>query len=212
MADGTFSRRVLDWYAHAGRKDLPWQENPTPYRVWVSEIMLQQTQVQTVIPYFERFVRRFPDVTALADAEQDKVLQHWSGLGYYARARNLHRAAGLVLPEELEGVYTVVAVANGQVVARVNTDVIDDQITQGRANVNAARAQQGLAPVPDNKPSDERSQGEADGRPRVAFGQFFEESGRLMVPVGLEVNHVFIDGAAIATLVEGAQREFDQPS
>ena len=91
-----FSARLLDWFDAHGRKDLPWQTPKNPYRTWVSEIMLQQTQVQTVIPYFERFVRRFPDVTALADAEQDKVLQHWSGLGYYARARNLHRAAQVI--------------------------------------------------------------------------------------------------------------------
>ena len=91
-----FAARLLDWFDAHGRKDLPWQTPKNPYRTWVSEIMLQQTQVQTVIPYFERFVRRFPDVTALAGAEQDKVLQHWSGLGYYARARNLHRAAQVI--------------------------------------------------------------------------------------------------------------------
>lgn len=88
-----FATRVLDWYEVHGRKDLPWQQQVNPYRVWVSEIMLQQTQVQTVIPYFEKFMQRFPDVASLADAEQDEVLSHWSGLGYYARARNLHKAA-----------------------------------------------------------------------------------------------------------------------
>ena len=93
MADGAFSRRVLDWYAHAGRRDLPWQDNPTPYRVWVSEIMLQQTQVSTVIPYYQRFMERFPGIAALADADLDQVLHLWTGLGYYARARNLHAAA-----------------------------------------------------------------------------------------------------------------------
>ena len=91
-----FSQRLLGWFDVYGRKDLPWQTAKDPYRTWVSEIMLQQTQVQTVIPYFERFVQRFPDVTALADAAQDEVLQHWSGLGYYARARNLHRAAQVI--------------------------------------------------------------------------------------------------------------------
>ena len=88
-----FSERILDWFAGHGRKDLPWQMQPTPYRVWVSEIMLQQTQVSTVIPYYERFMARFPDVTVLAQANQDQVLHHWSGLGYYARARHLHAAA-----------------------------------------------------------------------------------------------------------------------
>ena len=93
---GDFAARVLAWFDREGRKDLPWQREPTPYRVWVSEIMLQQTQVRTVVPYFERFVARFPDATALADAPLDEVLHLWSGLGYYARARHLHRAAQAV--------------------------------------------------------------------------------------------------------------------
>lgn len=84
---------LLDWHDRAGRHDLPWQQDRSPYRVWVSEVMLQQTQVVAVIPYFERFMQRFPDVRALADAPLDDVLHHWSGLGYYARARNLQRAA-----------------------------------------------------------------------------------------------------------------------
>jgi A/G-specific adenine glycosylase len=88
-----FSARVLAWYHRHGRKDLPWQREVTPYRVWVSEIMLQQTQVATVIPYYERFMARFPSVAVLAGASEDEVLRHWSGLGYYARARNLLRAA-----------------------------------------------------------------------------------------------------------------------
>lgn len=93
MNPDDFAARVLDWFARHGRRDLPWQENPTPYRVWISEIMLQQTQVATVIPYYERFLARFPDIQALAGASPDQVLHHWSGLGYYARARNLHAAA-----------------------------------------------------------------------------------------------------------------------
>jgi A/G-specific adenine glycosylase len=91
-----FAARVLQWYDQHGRKDLPWQNTDDPYRVWVSEIMLQQTQVQTVIPYYQRFMRRFPDIVSLAGAGLDEVLQHWSGLGYYARGRNLHRAAGII--------------------------------------------------------------------------------------------------------------------
>jgi len=91
-----FSDRLLEWFDVAGRKDLPWQKSADPYRIWVSEIMLQQTQVQTVIPYFERFVGSFPTVMDLANADLDEVLGHWSGLGYYARARNLHRAARAV--------------------------------------------------------------------------------------------------------------------
>jgi A/G-specific adenine glycosylase len=96
MTSAPFSQRLLDWFDCHGRHDLPWQRNPTPYRVWVSEIMLQQTQVGTVIPYFERFMARFPTVRHLAEAPLDEVLHHWSGLGYYARARNLHRAAGIM--------------------------------------------------------------------------------------------------------------------
>src|SRR5688572_32641454 len=91
--------RLLAWHASAGRHYLPWQKDRTPYRVWVSEIMLQQTQVVTVIPYFERFMARFPDVRALADATTDEVLHLWPGLGYYARARNLHCVPQLVRDE-----------------------------------------------------------------------------------------------------------------
>ena len=94
-----FSDRVLDWFDRYGRRDLPWQMQPTPYRVWVSEIMLQQTQVNTVIPYYQRFMQRFPDVAALAQADQDQVLHYWSGLGYYARARHLHAAAIRIIAE-----------------------------------------------------------------------------------------------------------------
>ena len=96
-ADGSFARRLLAWWDTHGRKNLPWQRERTPYRVWVAEIMLQQTQVSTVVPYFERFVARFPDVQSLARADLDDVLHLWSGLGYYARARNLHRAASVVM-------------------------------------------------------------------------------------------------------------------
>ncbi len=111
MEQNNFSSRLLSWFEQHGRKDLPWQCKPTPYRVWVSEIMLQQTQVATVIPYFENFMQRFPDVQALANAEQDEVLHLWTGLGYYARGRNLHKAAQKIrdeyngkFPAELEQV------------------------------------------------------------------------------------------------------------
>ena len=88
-----FALRLLAWFDGHGRKDLPWQRDPSPYRVWVSEVMLQQTRVQTVIPYYERFMARFPTVAGLAGADLDEVLHLWTGLGYYARGRNLHRAA-----------------------------------------------------------------------------------------------------------------------
>lgn len=92
----SFAIRLLAWQAEHGRHDLPWQHPRTPYRVWLSEVMLQQTQVATVIPYFERFLARFPEVRSLAAAELDEVLGLWAGLGYYARGRNLHACAKAV--------------------------------------------------------------------------------------------------------------------
>lgn len=96
MTTDQFSTAVLDWFDQHGRHDLPWQANKTAYFTWLSEIMLQQTQVSTVIPYFERFREQFPTVEDLAAAEQDEVLHLWTGLGYYARARNLHKTAKIV--------------------------------------------------------------------------------------------------------------------
>lgn len=106
-----FTRTILHWFEAFGRHDLPWQNTQDPYRIWVSEIMLQQTQVQTVIPFYQRFMARFPDIKSLASANQDEVLHHWTGLGYYARARNLHNAAQTIVdkhkgnfPQEFEDV------------------------------------------------------------------------------------------------------------
>ncbi|ADJ28932.1 A/G-specific adenine glycosylase [Nitrosococcus watsonii] len=96
MNEDDFSQHLLAWFDSYGRKDLPWQQNPTLYRIWISEIMLQQTQVATVIPYYQRFIKRFPDLPALACASVDEVLGLWTGLGYYARARRLHQAARIV--------------------------------------------------------------------------------------------------------------------
>lgn len=93
----SFSEQLLAWQARAGRHDLPWQQTRDAYRIWLSEIMLQQTQVATVIPYYQRFLTRFPDVGTLAAAPVDEVLALWAGLGYYARARNLHRCAQAVV-------------------------------------------------------------------------------------------------------------------
>lgn len=96
MTPSVFQKSILDWFDQHGRKDLPWQKDITPYRVWLSETMLQQTQVATVIGYFNAFTERFPDIESLAQAPVDDVLHLWSGLGYYARARNLHKTAQLV--------------------------------------------------------------------------------------------------------------------
>lgn len=90
---------LLEWFDTSGRKHLPWQRDATAYRVWVSEVMLQQTQVATVIPYYERFMQRFPTIASLAAAPVDEVLHLWTGLGYYARARNLHRAAQVIVEQ-----------------------------------------------------------------------------------------------------------------
>jgi A/G-specific adenine glycosylase len=92
----SFSERIVAWYDLHGRKTLPWQLAKTPYSVWVSEIMLQQTQVATVIGYYEKFMTRFPNILSLANAPQDEVLHFWTGLGYYARARNLQKAAQII--------------------------------------------------------------------------------------------------------------------
>ena len=92
-----FAERLIHWQQQHGRHALPWQDTHDPYRIWLSEIMLQQTQVDTVIPYYARFLERFPDLASLACAAVDEVMTHWSGLGYYARARNLHRAAQAIV-------------------------------------------------------------------------------------------------------------------
>ena len=110
----SFAQRLLQWFTVHGRHALPWQINPTPYRVWVSEVMLQQTQVATVIPYYARFMARFPDIATLAAAPLDEVLHLWTGLGYYARARNLQACAkvlaaqhGGIFPIQLEEIMTL---------------------------------------------------------------------------------------------------------
>lgn len=115
--DAPFASAVLAWFADYGRKHLPWQQHKTLYGVWLSEVMLQQTQVLTVIPYFERFMQRFPTVVDLANADIDEVLHLWTGLGYYARARNLHKTAvqirdefGGEFPTEFEQVYALAGV------------------------------------------------------------------------------------------------------
>jgi A/G-specific adenine glycosylase len=103
-ADSAFSEAVIHWQKQHGRHALPWQNTRDAYRIWLSEIMLQQTQVAAVIPYYQRFLQRFPDIQALASAPSEDVMSHWSGLGYYTRARNLHRCAQRVV-EQYGGVF-----------------------------------------------------------------------------------------------------------
>lgn len=111
MNNQIFSEQVLLWFEQHGRKNLPWQKVAHPYNIWVSEIMLQQTRVDAVIPYYEKFILRFPTLEVLAKANVDEVLHHWTGLGYYARARNLHKTAQIIceqhnaaFPQQLEEV------------------------------------------------------------------------------------------------------------
>lgn len=104
FADPTFSQAVIDWQKRHGRHALPWQNTRDAYRIWLSEIMLQQTQVAAVIPYYQRFLQRFPDVASLAAAPAEEVMAHWSGLGYYSRARNLHRCAQQIVADH-DGVF-----------------------------------------------------------------------------------------------------------
>ena len=94
-----FVKPLLHWFDSHGRKTLPWQQNSDPYHIWVSEIMLQQTQVETVIPYYQKFITRFPNIETLAKASQEEVMTYWAGLGYYARARNIHASAQLILQQ-----------------------------------------------------------------------------------------------------------------
>ncbi len=96
VGEDAFASAVINWYWSSGRQNLPWQDSDDPYRRWVSEIMLQQTQVTTVIPYFLRFIKQFPDISTLANSDIDQVFSYWTGLGYYTRARNLHRTARIV--------------------------------------------------------------------------------------------------------------------
>lgn len=113
-ANAELTLALLDWFDVHGRKNLPWQIQATPYQVWISEVMLQQTQVATVIPYFQKFMHSFPSIQSLSMASLEQVLQHWAGLGYYSRARNLHKAAQEiqlrfkgVLPASIEKLMTL---------------------------------------------------------------------------------------------------------
>lgn len=153
-----FQERLLAWYDLHGRKDLPWQTERSPYQVWISEIMLQQTQVNTVVPYFIRFMQSFPNVQALANAALDEVLKLWAGLGYYARARNLHHSAQLILkhgcfPNNYEDLIAlpgigrstagaILSMAYGQRYA-----ILDGNVKRVLARYHAVSGWPGLAPV-----------------------------------------------------------------
>ncbi|MFK5950629.1 MAG: A/G-specific adenine glycosylase [Methylococcales bacterium] len=126
MTPKTFQKKILLWFDLNGRKNLPWQIEMTAYRTWLSEIMLQQTQVTTVIPYFNRFIQTFPTIKSLAESPLDLVLQHWAGLGYYARARNLHKTAIIInnnkgeFPVDLEGLMALPGIGRSTAGAILN--------------------------------------------------------------------------------------------
>ena len=139
-----FSRPLVDWYKKEARP-LPWREEPTPYRVWVSEIMLQQTRIEAAREYFNRFTRAFPTVEALAAAELDDVLKLWEGLGYYSRARNLHKCAKTVC-ETYGGVFPPDAAAlramytDEQICSLLGVpEATDDEIDRARARIERKR-------------------------------------------------------------------------
>ena len=158
-----FSQAVLNWFDEHGRHDLPWQKNKTPYRVWVSEIMLQQTQVATVIPYYQKFMKSFPNVKALAAAPIDEVLHHWTGLGYYARARNLHKCAQMVMdnhggrfPKNLDqlialpGIGRSTAGAIGSISMGLASSILDGNVKRVLARFHAIEGWPGAKKVMDD--------------------------------------------------------------
>ncbi len=160
MSRDDVAPKLLAWYARHGRHELPWRKQITPYRVWVSEIMLQQTQVATVLPYYDRFLQKFPDEATLADVPLDAVLQLWSGLGYYARARNLHRSARLIcerhdghLPLErgalcaLPGIARSTAGAILSLAAGQREAILDGNVKRVLCRYHAVEGWPGTAPV-----------------------------------------------------------------
>ncbi len=151
-----FARAIIDYHREHGRKELPWQRPRTPYRVWVSEVMLQQTQAVRVIEYFERFMERFPSIKALAEATNDEVMSAWSGLGYYARARNLHAAAKLMVerhngevPDDfaallaLPGIGRSTAGAIRSSAFGIATSILDGNVKRVLSRFHAVRARSG---------------------------------------------------------------------
>lgn len=160
MREFDFSAAVLSWFDQHGRKHLPWQQHKSAYNTWVSEIMLQQTQVSTVIPYYQRFMERFPSVNDLAAAPIDEVLHLWTGLGYYARARNLHKAAQQVArdyegvfptdPAQLEalpGIGRSTAGAIASISAGVRAPILDGNVKRVLARFQAIDGWPGALPV-----------------------------------------------------------------
>lgn len=158
MKASFFQQQLLAWFDQQGRKNLPWQQPLTPYRVWVSEIMLQQTQVMTVIPYFQGFMLAFPDVNTLAHAPIDKVLQRWAGLGYYARARNLHKTANIIanqgyFPDNVEQLVTLpgIGLSTAGAISSIAFDkpaaILDGNVRRVLTRIHALSGWTGLSHV-----------------------------------------------------------------
>lgn len=160
IENDSFASRLLAWFDVSGRHDLPWQHPRTPYRVWLSEVMLQQTQVRVVIPYFERFLATLPDVRALAAAPLDEVIALWAGLGYYARARNLHAAAKACvekhdgdLPRDLDALIALPGIGRstaGAILSQAWGDrfpILDGNVKRVLARVHGIEGHPGLPAI-----------------------------------------------------------------
>jgi A/G-specific adenine glycosylase len=157
-----FAQKLIAWQRRHGRHDLPWQGTRDPYRIWLSEVMLQQTQVSSVIPYYQRFIKKYPTVQGLARATEDEVLQLWSGLGYYARGRNLHRAARLVAQHgfprtaekiaELPGVGRSTAAAIAAFAYGERGAILDGNVKRVLARVFAVSDEKALWPLAERLP------------------------------------------------------------
>lgn len=156
----SFARKLIAWHAVHGRHDLPWQVRPTPYGVWVAEVMLQQTQVATVVPYYERFMRHFPTLAVVAAAPLDEVLGLWAGLGYYARGRNLHRSARIVvkvwegrLPDSFDGLLSLPGIGRstaGAILAQAHgrrCAILDGNVKRVLARYHAVEGWPGTAKI-----------------------------------------------------------------
>jgi A/G-specific adenine glycosylase len=152
-----FAQKVVRWQGRHGRRDLPWQGTRDPYRIWLSEVMLQQTQVSTVIPYYERFIQKYPTPQALARASEEQVMELWSGLGYYARGRNLHRAARLIAQQgfprsaeamaELPGVGRSTAAAIAAFAYAERAAILDGNVKRVLARVFGVGDEKSLWPL-----------------------------------------------------------------
>lgn len=155
-----FAEKLIAWQQQHGRHDLPWQQSRDPYAIWVSEIMLQQTQVSAVIGYYARFMARFPDIASLANATQDEVLQYWSGLGYYSRARNLHHAAQTIMqqhagkfPQDFESIQALKGIGRSTAAAIAvfafdqKHTILDGNVKRVLARLLAIRSWPGLPKV-----------------------------------------------------------------